>query len=87
VTSLVLELEIKFREEHGPVGLLMIKKLGGHKIFKTFVVGDDFDGMRGTDKPRMHIAKGVDDSKKFLVMDFIINFRGGEFVRMIGNRV
>ena len=54
-------------------------EVGGHNIFQVFMVTDDFNEMRGTDEPEMHITKGVDDCEEFLVIDFAIDFGGSEF--------
>ena len=46
------------------------------------MVGDDSDRVGGADEPGTHITESVDNGEEFFVMDFIINFGGGEFARV-----
>ena len=49
--------------------------------------GDDSDGVGGANEPGTHITESVNNGEKLFVMDFIINFSRGEFVRVKSNRM
>lgn len=54
---------------------------------KISVIGNDSNWVGRVDKPRTHIAKGVNDGQEFLVVNFIIYFRRSKFSGIVGDRV
>ena len=57
-----------------PVGLLMIKGLGGAEIGEVFVVGEDLYGEQGSVEVVLPGFQGPDDSKEFSVINVIVSF-------------
>ncbi len=46
---------------------------------EVFVVANDGEWNCSANGPRAEVAQRIDDSKEFLIIDFVINFCGGEF--------
>ena len=57
----IVELEVVFREKHGPTSLTTVEETRRHKILEVFMVRDDSDGVGGADEPGTHITESVDN--------------------------
>jgi hypothetical protein len=87
MSSMPVHTKVKVSKKHGPVCLAMIENLREHEMFKILVIADDSDGKWRSQKPGMHVTERFNDGEEFLVMDILVDFMGGKFVRIEGNRM
>ena len=81
------DLKVVVGEERGPSGLPPIQCTTDGEVNYIFVVGRHLDAMLGPSQTGSLFGKGRDDCCKLLVVDRIIDFRGGKLPRVEGNRI
>ena len=57
------------------------------EVCEVLVVGEDLDRERGAMEVVAPSFQGANDSKKLMVVDVVIPFRGGERLRKVGTAV
>jgi hypothetical protein len=68
--------KVKFTQEFGPAGLAAGQLLGGHKVFKVFVVGIDLNWIGGVYAGSFgppHL-KSADNRQEFFVVYHVVAF-------------
>ena len=79
--------EVKLGEKQGPAGLAAGKFLFCSEVGEVVVVHPDFKKLRMSFKVVTEGFKGMDDGKKFFVVDVVILFDREHGFRVKGDRV
>ena len=69
-----MELEVIFRKEEMPSGLVASKILGSAEEGEILMISEYNDGVRGSEKEMTPMGNSTDDGKQFSVIDLIILF-------------
>jgi uncharacterized membrane protein YqgA involved in biofilm formation len=67
-----VNLEVKVGKEFRPSGLVIISQAIGGEVGKVLVITDDLNGMWGGFQKASPFFQGLDNCKKFFVINFII---------------
>jgi len=70
-----------------PASLLAVEYFSRSKVLKVLVVQEHLHLVYSAFAVSSPVFEGVDDREKFLVVDFVVDFHGGELPRMEGDWV
>jgi len=70
--------EVELGKIFRPLRLAAVQEFCRGKVFEILVIGDDINGGHGTFEVVTPDLEGFVDSKQFLIVDVVIQFRGGE---------
>jgi hypothetical protein len=70
-----------------PMGLLVIEKLGQHKIFEVLVIAENLNQVKCSFKLQAPFLKYTDNGYKLFVIDLIVVFGRAVFLGEKGNWV
>ena len=70
--------QVEVSEVDEPMGLLMVKGLGGTEVGEVLMVGEDLDGKWGSVEVMSLGFQSSDDNKEFFVIDIVVSFHWRE---------